>query len=278
MVSLGHRFRGGRFIDERTTGVGTPELARGGRDRRAAGRRRIVPGVQSGAFHPVAGRDRRFLGTRPRRLRARLAVPGVHRRPARRHRDRDDRLLLAGLGPHPARARDQRPRPPGRDRRPAPRVAAGDRDDPRGDRRAPAGPRLPDAAGQAGADRGVPRGQRGAAHRGRGADPQAGRVRGARGSRRRRARGAHGPSRRPDRGDACRVRRRRDRPGAHRRGAVGRPRGEAPAAHRGADRRLAESSRCCPGSAAPAPRSGRACSRSSPTRTPPGSASCSRRR
>ena len=51
----------------------------------------------------LPGADRRKLGEDAERLRARLAVPGVHRRAARGDGDRDDRVLLAGLAADCAR-------------------------------------------------------------------------------------------------------------------------------------------------------------------------------
>src|SRR5439155_679757 len=63
-----------------------------------AGRQRAVPGLEPRPRRPRARPRRRPLGGRPRRLRPRVAVPGLHRRPARGDGARTDRLLPARLG------------------------------------------------------------------------------------------------------------------------------------------------------------------------------------
>ena len=68
----------------------------GDRRRARAGRDRAVPGLQPRAQRAAAGADRRALGAGPGRVRAGVAVPGVHRRAARR-----DRAGAAGLLPAP---------------------------------------------------------------------------------------------------------------------------------------------------------------------------------
>ena len=71
-----------------------------GGDRRRArpGRDRAVPGLQPRAQRAAAGAGRRALGDRPGRVRAGVAVPGVHRRAARRHRAGAAGLLPAPTG------------------------------------------------------------------------------------------------------------------------------------------------------------------------------------
>ena len=145
-------------------------VPRGNRRRADPGRHRAVPGVQPRAQRADPGADRRQLGTGSQRVRAGVAVPGVHRRNARGHGDRHDHLLLAGLAAHYqgllrlGRARD----PPGA--RHQSLGAAGHRpedglDDHPGDhscrhRRAGARARLPGVLQQADTHGAVPRAER----------------------------------------------------------------------------------------------------------------------
>src|ERR1700759_3324253 len=81
------------------------ELRRSRGSRRIPGRHRIVPGLPPRARGVGAGTGWRAMGPGSKRLDPRIALPGVHRRPACRHRRRLAGVLLARLVTHPGRIR-----------------------------------------------------------------------------------------------------------------------------------------------------------------------------